>query len=39
LVAQSSAAAKGDPEAMRLDEDFPRALEYGMPRSGGMEWG
>ena len=31
LVQQSIAAAKGDPEAMRLDEDFLRALEYGMP--------
>ena len=39
FVAQSSLAAKGDPEAMRLDEDFLRAMEYGMPPSGGMGMG
>jgi lysyl-tRNA synthetase class 2 len=39
LTEQSLRAAGGDPEAMQLDEDFLRALEYGMPPSGGMGMG
>lgn len=39
LVAQAQLAAKGDEDAMRLDEDFLRAMEYGMPPSGGMGMG
>lgn len=38
LVAQAQLAARGDDEAMRLDEDFLRAMEYGMPRPGAWEW-
>jgi lysyl-tRNA synthetase class 2 len=37
--AQALLAAKGDPEAMRLDEDFLRAMEYGLPPMGGMGMG
>lgn len=39
LTEQSLRAAGGDPEAMALDEDFLRALEYGMPPTGGMGLG
>ncbi len=37
--AQAKDAARGDDEAMRLDEDFLMAMEYGMPPSGGMGMG
>jgi lysyl-tRNA synthetase, class II len=39
LVAQAQLGAAGDAEAMRLDEDFLRAMEYGMPPAGGMGMG
>ncbi|GLK16943.1 lysine--tRNA ligase [Herbiconiux flava] len=39
FVEQAKQAAAGDVEAMRLDEEFLRALEFGMPPSGGMGMG
>jgi lysyl-tRNA synthetase class 2 len=39
LTEQAALLAGGDDEAMRLDEDFLRALEYGMPPSGGVGMG
>jgi len=39
FVAQATLAAAGDLEAMRIDEDFLRAMEHGMPPMGGMGMG
>lgn len=36
LEEQSLLAAVGDPEAMELDEEFLRALEFGMPPTSGL---
>jgi lysyl-tRNA synthetase class 2 len=39
LLEQAALGAKGDLEAMQLDEDFLRAMEFGMPPMGGMGMG
>ncbi|CAA9247372.1 MAG: Lysyl-tRNA synthetase (class II) [uncultured Acidimicrobiales bacterium] len=36
LEAQAAARAAGDDEANELDEDYIRALEYGLPPTGGL---
>jgi lysyl-tRNA synthetase class 2 len=36
---QSSLRARGDDEAQQIDEDYIRALEYGMPPTGGVGMG
>jgi len=39
FMQQAGLGAKGDVEAMRLDEEFLRALEHAMPPAGGMGMG
>jgi len=39
LEAQAKLAAMGDADAMRLDEDFLRAIEHAMPPTGGQGMG
>jgi lysyl-tRNA synthetase class 2 len=39
LEAQARLGAAGDDEAMPVDDDFLRSLEYGMPPSGGVGMG
>ena len=39
LFEQAALGSKGDLEAMQIDEDFLRAMEYAMPPMGGMGMG
>ena len=36
FIQQAQERAKGDDEAMQIDEDFMLAMEYGMPPTGGI---
>ncbi len=36
FILQAKARAEGDEEAQMMDEDYVRALEYGMPPTGGL---
>lgn len=39
LIEQATLGAKGDLEAMQVDEDFLRAMEFALPPMGGMGMG
>jgi lysyl-tRNA synthetase class 2 len=39
FLAQAALRAAGDDEAMTVDEDYIRALEYGLPPTGGLGLG
>lgn len=39
FMQQAAEAARGDDEAMRVDEEFLTAMEHGMPPAGGMGMG
>jgi lysyl-tRNA synthetase, class II len=39
MEAQAALRARGEEEAMEVDEDYVRALEYGLPPTGGLGLG